>query len=210
MLTIVWDVDDVLNDLMYQWFHHAWMNEHPECALGFSALSQNPPHVALGIERQEYLASMDQFRMTERALRMQPNSTILAWLTQNGHRFRHVALTARPLETAPDVAAWVIRHFGAWIRCFGVVPTRFNPAVPVYDRSKIEFLKWLRTGDILIDDADENIEAGRSLGMKAYQVSQPWNKSTLTTAAILAHLSELGASSGPDLKSDCTNPGNSH
>ena len=32
MVTIVWDVDDVLNDPMQQWFIYGWLVEqHPEC-----------------------------------------------------------------------------------------------------------------------------------------------------------------------------------
>ena len=30
MLTIVWDVDDVLNDLMHAWFKHSWLADHPD------------------------------------------------------------------------------------------------------------------------------------------------------------------------------------
>ena len=191
MLTIVWDVDDVLNDLMQQWFHHAWKSEHPECTLTFDDLAHNPPHEVLGSNRQEYLISMDGFRNTDRGRKLDPNPEILAWFVEHGSEFRHIALTARPLETAPDVAAWVLRHFGSWIRCFGVVPSRPMDGAPVYDRSKVEFLKWLRCGDILVDDADENIRDADTLGMQTFQVAQPWNVSTLTTAALLSHLSNL-------------------
>ncbi|HXS77038.1 MAG TPA: hypothetical protein VN753_12730 [Terracidiphilus sp.] len=193
MLTIVWDVDDVLNDLMLQWFHHAWKPEHPECTLSFDDLLHNPPHKILGTEREDYLASMDQFRRTGRGLELTPNPGILDWFVQHGQTFRHIALTARPLETAPDVAAWVMRHFGTWIRCFGVVPSRANGGAPVYDRSKIDFLKWLGCGDILVDDADENIRDAVSLGMRTFQIAQPWNKSTLTSAALGSKLSDLAA-----------------
>ena len=42
MVTIVWDVDDVLNDLMYQWFTHCWLRG-PGCKLSFEELNANPP-----------------------------------------------------------------------------------------------------------------------------------------------------------------------
>jgi hypothetical protein len=190
MKTVVWDVDDVLNDLMHQWFHLGWLREHPECKVAYSELANNPPHESLGVDRAAYLASMDAFRKTEHAASMSPNAEILAWFREEGHRFRHIALTARPLETAPDVAYWVMRHFGAWIRCFGVVPTRSDVGVPVYDGSKGDFLKWIGKGDALVDDHDENIRQAAKLGLKTLQVAQPWNRSSLTLSAILQQLSE--------------------
>ena len=191
MLTIVWDVDDVLNDLMLQWFHLGWKAEHPDCPLHFAELTCNPPHEMLGITREEYLASLDHFRNTEPGQHLSPNPEILEWFVACGDRFRHIALTARPLETAPAVAAWVMRHFGDWIRCFGVVPSRSIPGEPVYDRTKADFLKWLKCGDILIDDADDNIRDAETLGLKTFQVPQPWNKSSLTVAKMVSQLSDL-------------------
>jgi len=191
MQTIVWDVDDVLNDLMYQWFTHCWPIEHPECQLRFNELSANPPHQVLDVTLDEYLTSLDAFRATECARNLQPNPEVLAWFGRHGPRFRHVALTARPLESAPDVAHWVMRHFGKWIRCFGVVQSRAIEHFPVYDRTKGEYLQWLGRGDILVDDAEENILQAKSLGMQTLLYAQPWNNSALTTAELLHQLSGL-------------------
>lgn len=195
MLTLVWDVDDVLNDLMYQWFRHAWLMEHPGCGIAYEGLTSNPPHLVLGVQRTEYLDSMDRFRQTERAGDMTPNPEVCAWFRADGHRFRHVALTARPLETAGEVAHWVMRHFGAWIRCFGVVPSRPADDIPAYDRTKGEFLAWLGRGDVLIDDSAENIVQAKALGLRTFQPAQPWNDSTLTITAVLHQLSDLAGES---------------
>ena len=103
---------------------------------------------------------------------------VLAWFLQGrAANFRHIALTARPLETAPDVAHWVMRHFAAWIRCFGVVPTRNVEEVPLYDRGKGDFLRWLGQGDVLVDDALENLRQAAELGLKTLAFPQPWNRS---------------------------------
>lgn len=190
MLTAIWDVDDILNDLMYQWFHHGWLPEHPECSLAYSGLTSNPPHALLGVEQRVYLESMDRFRRTKKCSQMTPNAEVLAWFRERGHLCRHVALTARPLESAPDAAWWVMHHFGAWIRCFGVVPTRAPEGTPVYDRSKAEFLAWLRTGDILIDDSIDNVREAEELGLRTLQPAQPWNRSNLPMSAVLRQLTE--------------------
>jgi len=191
MLTIVWDVDDVLNDLMYQWFTFGWLPENPGCEISYKELSGNPPDESLGISRETYLASLDAFRMTERAINMEPNAEVLRWMRSHGRRFRHIALTARPLETAPDVAYWVMRHVGAWIRSFGVVPTRAAADAPVYDRTKGDFLKWLRCGNIFVDDSAENVRQAQELGLKTLLYPQPWNTSLLTVNILLKELTDL-------------------
>lgn len=191
MRALVWDVDDVLNDLMLQWFSHEWLAEHPDCPISFEGLTCNPPHPLLGVDRDAYLESMDRFRLTERALNLIPNPEVLAWFREHGHRFRHLALTSRPLETAPDVAHWVMRHFGAWIRCFGVVPSRPESGVPVYDHSKGDFLAWSKLGDVLIDDSNDNILQAASLGLRTLQPAQPWNNSSLSIEEVLQQLTQL-------------------
>lgn len=191
MITIVWDVDDVLNDLMRQWFTHGWLRDHPECRIRYEELAGNPPHRVLGITREEYLATLDSFRKTANGRNLEPNAELLSWFRNHGDRLRHIALTARPLETAPDVAAWVMRHFGVWIRCFGFVPSRAATPVPVYDRSKGEYLKWLGCGDVLVDDSAENIADASALGLKALLYPQPWNNSALTVDALLKELSSM-------------------
>ena len=195
MLTIVWDVDDVLNDLLLQWFTHCWLQEQPTCKLSYRELTANPPHGVLGISSDEYLLSLDNFRKTERALSMQPNREVMAWMRQHGEKFRHIALTARPLESAPNVAEWVIRHFGAWIRCVGIVHTRIDHQFPVYDRTKGEFLDWVKCGDVMVDDSTENTKQAQSRGLKTLLYPQPWNESPMSVEELLTELTSMAVNS---------------
>lgn len=195
MLTIVWDVDDVLNDLMLQWFSYCWLAKRPDCALNYRELTSNPPHVILEISRDEYLASLDEFRKTNRAIEMEPNRQVLQWMRQHGEKFRHIALTARPLDSAPSVAEWVLRHFGAWIRCVGVVYTREDDRFPAYDRTKGEFMEWLQCGNVMVDDSAENIRQAQSRGMKTLLYPQPWNESSLSVEALLHELTKMAVNS---------------
>src|SRR5437667_12404182 len=121
MLTIVWDVDDVLNNLMSAWLQEAWLPAHPACKVTYSELRGNPPHEILGVTKAEYLNSLDAFRASDRAQQLTPHPEILNWLRTHGGRYRHMALTARPLASAGSTADWVFRHFGHYIRCYGVV-----------------------------------------------------------------------------------------
>ncbi len=196
MLTVVWDVDDVLKDLMFQWLTHGWKIEHPGCRPRYEELTANPPHEVLGVSREEYLASMDAFRKMDLALEMRPNPAVLAWFGNHGRRFRHIPLAARPLETAPDVAHWVMSHFGTWIRCFGVVPTRTTDGAPMYDRSKAECLQWLKQGDVLIDDSIENLSQAACLGLQTLLYRQPWNDGVSPRANFL-NISPAARSSEP-------------
>jgi hypothetical protein len=86
-----------------------------------------------------------------------------------------------------------MRYFGAWIRCFGVVPTRPPEDVPIYDRGKGDYLRWLGKGDVLIDDTRENLVQATEIGMKVLAWPQPWNDSRLTTTEILQTLTNMAA-----------------
>jgi len=189
MLTIAWDVDDVLNDLMHSWFEQEWLPAHPDCKVDYAGITENLPHRVLGISKEEYLASLDSFRLSDRARLMQPNEDVITWLEQSGAQFRHIALTARPLPTVPPAAEWVFRYFGAYIRAFGVVPSRQEAHIPRYDLSKAEFLQWWGKADVLVDDSQENIEAANSIGIKGILYPQPWNRCELTVAETLGLLS---------------------
>jgi len=189
MRTIVWDIDDVLCPLMRDWFALAWKPEHPECTLTYDDIRENPPHRVLGIERADYLASLDAFRSSDIAGRMQPNAELLDWFQRKGDSSRHVALTARPLESAPEAAEWLFRHFGRWIRCFGFVPSRPDASTPLYDRNKGDFLQWLGSADLLIDDSPENIAQAQALGIETHLYPQPWNDGAARQARLMDILS---------------------
>ena len=100
MQTIVWDVDDVLNDLMRAWFTSVWKPENPDSLQSYQDIADNPPYRSLGITRAVYLASLDAFRLSDEACHLTPNPAVLEWLRSYGDGYRHVALTARPLHSA--------------------------------------------------------------------------------------------------------------
>ncbi len=189
--TIAWDVDDVLNDLMRAWFERCWMRAHPDCPLRYDQISENPPHALLGISRAEYLAALDGFR-SESAGTIPPVPEVLAWFRQYGQYFRHLALTAVPLRAASVSAAWVMRHFGSWIRSFHLVPSlRQGEIIPDYDQTKEDFLRWWGNVDIFIDDNPVNVVSAQSLGIQAMLVSRPWNQGQQTLVQTLDVLTEL-------------------
>lgn len=189
--TIVWDIDDVLNDLMRQWFEQEWCASRPDCTIRYEDLHSNPPHEYIGASKGEYLASLDSFRLSAEAERMTPDLALLTWFHRYGANFRHVALTARPTHTAAAAFAWTIRHFGQWIQTLSFVPSaRAGVVHSGPDHSKAGFLSWLGKVDVFIDDSPANVEAARRLGVRALLVKQPWNQSDLGVADILDILSE--------------------
>jgi len=192
MQTIVWDVDDVLNDLMGAWLEQSWLTCHPESAVRYEEISENPPHQLLGISLHEYLVSLDTFRLSEAGQQLSPNSEVLAWFWKYGNRFRHIVLTATPLQAAPSQAEWVIRYYGNWIRSFNFVPSKreIHPTL-IYDCTKADFLRWCGRGDIFIDDRPEDVEAVRQLGIQALLMPRPWNKSAQTIRGMLDTLINL-------------------
>jgi hypothetical protein len=191
MRSIVWDVDDVLNNLTEHWLAR-WRADHPQAIPDYASLRKNPPHELLSISFETYLESLDEIRGSVSAHdQLTPNPRILEWLLEHGHRYRHVALTARPPHTAGPAAAWVLDHFGAWIRSVAFVPVRKPPAWPDYDLRKVEYLQWLDAQGVLLDDSATNVAEVRSAGLSALLFPQPWNGSTETVPEVLAQLGRI-------------------
>jgi len=189
--TIVWDVEDVLNDLIRTWFDTWWRPAHPDCALAYQEISENPPQRILGVCLEEYLESLDAFRSSETTM-MQPPTEVIDWFHGYGKDFRHVALTAVPLRAASPLASWVFNHYGLWIRSFNVVPSRrVGEILPAYDRTKVDFLQWWGMADILVDDNAATVESARRLGIEAVLMPRPWNPSRLTVTDTLQYLAGL-------------------
>jgi hypothetical protein len=193
MKTIIWDVDDVLNDLMREWFEGKWLPENAGCVLDYTDLLRNPPEAILGIARAEYLRSLDDFRLASFS-RLKPVPEALAWFEKHGSCHRHLALTSVPLNAAPLSAEWVSRHFGRWIRSFNFVPSPRDSDVasPVFDRTKQDFLRWLNLSDtVVVDDSESNITGARELGIPGVLVPRPWNQGRGTIPQALEHLDSL-------------------
>jgi phosphoglycolate phosphatase-like HAD superfamily hydrolase len=196
MLTILWDADDVLNNLMWAWFHDEWLPTHPECNLQYADLTENPPDRVLGIAKRAYLESLDSYRLTCKGRSLEPNREILEWLTAYGANCRHGILTARPLESLPYVAEWSFRHFGPFVRLFGVVPVRLGSGVPAYDQDKGDFLQWLGRADVLVDDSEQNVEMAQRAGVRSVLFPQPWNSNRRTVAETLRLLTDVVVGAG--------------
>jgi len=176
MRTIVWDVDDVLNDLTRSWFQQAWLPTHPETRLQFGDLSENPPDHLLDVPRDTYLSSLDAFRLSEMGRTLAPNPEVLAWFQHRGTKFRHVALTATPRSNAEHAATWVMKHFGDWIRVFGFVPSpRAGETTPVYDCDKSDFLNQFGLCDVFVDDNPHTVKKISQMGISCVLAPRPWN-----------------------------------
>jgi hypothetical protein len=190
--TVVWDVDDVLNDLMRSWLENVWIPAHPTQVVRYEDVTENPPHALLGIGFDEYLSSLDEFRLSSDYAQQAPNPDILAWLQKEGGRCRHIALTATPLRTAPTAAEWVLRHFGRWIREFAFIPARREGEnLPTYDADKGAWLARLGTSAVLVDDSPQNVAAATEAGAVALRWPRPWNGSRASVSETLQALTRL-------------------
>ena len=191
MKTIVWDVDDVLNDLARAWFE-TWRAGYPSCPVSYDELKQNPHHEILGITMDEYLESLDTFRLSPSYQDMLPTREVTDWFIQNGVRFHHSVLTAVPLRDASVSAQWVFRHFGVWIRTFHFVPSgRTGEIIPQYDQNKAEFLKRMSVVDLFIDDNAMNAESARRAGINTLLFPRPWNENSATVTETLDRIEPL-------------------
>ncbi len=194
-MLILWDVDDVLNQLMREWLHF-WQlkNKLDSKPVDVSQILENPPSRVLGIPLEQYLKSLDEFRNSSLGRRMTPHPEVLHWFQKFGPKFVHIALTARPSETMPNQAAWVYENFGRWIHSIvSVSPSRLESA---YQRhqifvSKASFIQWLDKPVILIDDSEDNIQEAKQHCLRTFLFPQPWNSSNQTTEDVLGELSQF-------------------
>jgi len=171
---IAWDVDDVLNHFTKEWFDE-YCSRHP-LPVTFAELTSNPPERLMGISREEFLSSMDDFRM-RRFAELAPDDEVLEWFKKNGSGFRHVAVTAAPLVATPLSAEWVVRHFGRWFRGFFFVPSpRAGDDFVQHERSKGEVLEMLKEVDYFIDDIEQNLESASHLKLRPVIFPAPWNR----------------------------------
>ncbi|MDB9822144.1 hypothetical protein OAC89_00410 [Deltaproteobacteria bacterium] len=192
MKTIIWDVDDVLNKLMFYWFEDCYKNEHGNTRQTFNDLVKNPPHDILSISRDEYLTSLDMYRISEKGRNLAPNKHVLAWFNENGYKYRHIALTSRSRKTVPILSEWVFRYYGDWIRTLSFIPAkRSGERLPVYDAKKADYLIWLEKADLFIDDSEENVQEAEEAGISSLLYPRPWNKSSLTDNQFLKQVSIL-------------------
>jgi 5'(3')-deoxyribonucleotidase len=190
--TIVWDVDDVLNDLMRVWYEEFWLPAHPNLRLKYNEIDVNPVHPLLNVSKEEYLASLDDFRLSGRYDNLKPLKDVNDWFVEYGPKCRHVALTRVPVAVSHVSAAWVMKKFGVWIRSFHFISSyRRGETAPVYDEDKGTYLHYFGKADLLIDDTMENVEAAEKAGIKTLVFPRPWNKSKLTVAQALAAVSEV-------------------
>ena len=153
---------------------------------------ENPPHRLLGVGINEYLSSLDEYRLSALYQQMTPVKEIMEWFARCGNNFRHIALTAVPLVAASASAQWVFKHFGAWIRTFHFVPSKgMDKISPDYDTDKSAFLQWLAKVDVFVDDNIANIETAEAIGIKGLLWPRPWNDSKLTTSEALAPMEDF-------------------
>lgn len=191
MLTIAWDIDDVLNDLMYYWLTDKWLPEHPDCKIHFEQIIENTPEKIINSSKDEYQQSLDSFRLSKDYKKMVPNKEIMAWFEKHGKNARHIALTGVPIKAAHVSAEWVIKYFGNWIRSFSFVPSSRNyEQIPLYDATKADYLKWLNKIDVLVEDSEQNICEAHKLGIKGILIDRPWNKSNIKVKEALEILNK--------------------
>lgn len=189
MKTIIWDVDDVLNDLMRDWLDLHWKKLHSDCQIKYDEIVENPPHKLLNISFEEYKKSLDEFRIEKSAFSL-PVPEIKVWFNSYGANYRHVALTATPISFATYSAAWVFKHFHLWFRSYNVAPSPREDDVDPSSTTKKDFLNWFGKGDIIIDDNPINIQGARELGIEALLFPRPWNSSKLSIRETLEVLNE--------------------
>ena len=159
--------------------------------LEYEKILHNPPYTDLGITKDDYLESLDCFRLGK-YMGLEPIPEILGWFQKYGNLAHHVALTATPLSTARLSAEWVMNNFGKWIRTFSFIPSPRKGVDHIqYDKDKIIYCarNSIKT---IVEDNVATITEAKEWGMNAVIVSQPWN-SSLSCVGLADELERLSS-----------------
>lgn len=192
MTVLVWDVDDVLNELTAQWL--GTINH--DTITSKKHLTNPQFHRLLGWSRDEYLHSLDSFRV-EHLRDLTPNEVVRGFMSES-RSCSHILLTATPLISAPYSAEWALRHFGSLVDGVLIAPSA-RPGVRSTGLSKFDHIARITAmGEtvLCIDDLPSNIEQARRAGATGVLWPQPWNNSNSTISAVLDFItnSSLGGS----------------
>lgn len=189
---IMWDVDDVLNDLMGEWFRSSWRKTYPECSLEYSMITSNPPHELLDVPKEKYLDSLDEFRL-HHFQDLMPLPEMQEWFSLHGHMARHIVVTSVPLKSAHCSAEWVFTHFGRWIRSFNIVPSlRPDDPPDLCGTNKADYLRaTFSKVDVVVEDNPCNIDSMKRLGIDTVTIPRPWNGVRGTIGEALTELTGL-------------------
>lgn len=190
MKAIMWDVDDVLNDLMGEWFRSRWIPLHPQCPVDYLGITVNPPHELLGVDKTEYLESLDAFR-NDSFREMKPIPEMVNWFRLHGRKAEHFVVTSVPVIAAHCSAEWVFSHFGEWVRSFNIVPSPREGSRDHGANSKADFIRNLPKVDIVVEDNPETILSMRQMGISVVTIPKPWNDSRETLESTLNGLTNL-------------------
>lgn len=197
MLTVVWDVDDVLNPFMRCWFEDWWCVRNPGCTLRYQDITTNPPNEILGVALDAYRRSIDEFRFSDAFMKMKPDPVVYNWFVEHGHFYKHIALTAVSREAVSASAGWTFKHFGDWIRSFVFVPSQRNgQKLPKYDSNKCDCLRWFTNADVFIEDNPHNTEGLKNDTIRSFIVARPWNSSNCEIDTILSELIDMRNNEG--------------
>ena len=181
MTILVWDIDDVLNELTAQWLatisHNTISTKHQ--------LTNPDFHTFLGWSRDEYLHSIDNYRL-DHYRDLAPNELVIGFMSETQF-CSHILLTATPLISAPHSAEWALRHFGSLIDGILIAPST-RPGVQSTRMSKLDHIARITaTGEavLCIDDLPANITQAHQSGAEGILWPQPWNNSSSTIDSVL-------------------------
>ena len=171
---------------MESWLNH-W-NQRNNSNVILKDLKENPPHEILRISKETYFNSLDDFRNSKSGKYVLANSIITNWFNNHGNKFKHVACTARPIETMPNQAWWIYYNFGQWINTVHATGADRDNKGDYQTGSKADFISCFDSKVIFIDDSKENINSVSEIGTDTILYPQPWNTSAYSKEEFIEEL----------------------
>ena len=186
---IIWDVDDVLNRLMYCWLDN-W-DKNAVRKFHYKDIVENPPHKLLGITENQYFSNLDEYRNSDLGRNVSINKCVFQWFQLYGNDFKHIACTARPVHTMPNQSWWIYTFFGRWIQTVQIASSLRDDADESDAQTKGQFVAWLNKEVVFIDDSERNVEEVSKIGGVSLLFPQPWNRNNQTEEEFIEDLNQM-------------------
>jgi hypothetical protein len=174
---IIWDFDDVLFPLTENWFNQVGAGMQSRITR-YEEVTVNPPLELMGLSLDDYLGSLDSFRLSDFAQTIKPKKVIQNWFAVYGSAYENEVLTARPLHTLEAAKTWLANYFPNYFSGFGFVPSA-RPGVDIsgYPKSKRAFLEAenMRPQYFIDDKAETVADISAMGGIHAILYPAPWN-----------------------------------
>lgn len=175
MKTIIWDVDDTLNNFRFDWFlHNKEELKKIDHDISYDYFNIKNPYNILNDNKDTFIKSLKDFKNYNH-FKITVNKEIYNWFYKYGKNYNHIILTKCSKDYFEFAVNFVNKYFGKWIQSYNYISGNKKDNLNEF-LTKAEFIKkYFKEIKYFIDDSEKNCKQVEELGIKTFCPKQPWN-----------------------------------